>query len=168
MPSEQGVAPGDALPLFELPDRSGNPHRLWAFKQRRPVVLYFAHSSPCAACDDFVVRAAKGCEELAALNAVVIILFPGEAAELPATLPVDSGRFLCVADSAGMAGARYLGSAARDEAALVAGTRYLDCAGVWRFACNHVAPDPDLAAAELRRADIADCGCALFAWEESE
>jgi peroxiredoxin len=167
--SAHGPRVGHSLPLFTLRNSCERQVRLWDFKQRRPVVLVFIHSTRCADCLQLLRTLAARRDDLAEFRAAVLIVAP-DATDRLQQLRVQLGLpFTLLSDADGAVAARYLRS---DEAGtaligLFVADRYGECGLAATAAHASDLPGTGAVLAELAHAEEGTCSCLVPAWPEA-
>ena len=67
---------GEALPFLDLPEADGGRVRVWDYRGKRNVVLFFAHGVNCSRCMELLKVLASNYKDVVAQEAEVLFVLP--------------------------------------------------------------------------------------------
>ncbi len=159
-----GPDSGHMLRPFTLSDAKGQQIRLWDYRQRNNLVLFFHHGAGCPACRNMLQELAAHMATYYAEKAIVLAIGPDQphearqfAAELECPFPLLSDPSGRVAAQQGLA-----------VPAVVVADRFNEIWAAWPRADNHVLPRGEEIAAWLAFMEIQCPECDPLAWRSLE
>lgn len=158
---------GRGLPTFTLGDTAGVPHRLWDYKQRRPVLLTVLRDTRDPISRRWLTQLAAERRVFDEHCTATLVVAPEPVERLRELQSALDLPYILLSDATGAVVSRYLPPDSADaRLAVYLADRYLQCLGRWLVHEDGDLPVLGELTASLALADQDDCACGLPAWPE--